>query len=147
MSNPYFYFAFGGRSQNTLLIIDEPESHIDPINQIKFARALVRWVKTGVKILISTHSDYIVKEINNLIMLSRSFDNKKQLLEDLNYSKEDEIQPAAIKAYYANEGGLQPCSMNEFGIEVPSFEQSIDELIRVSETLGSRIIMESDDDE
>lgn len=147
MSNPYFYFAFGGRSQNRLLIIDEPESHIDPINQIKFARALVRWVKTGVKILISTHSDYIVKEINNLIMLSRSFDNKKQLLEDLNYSKEDEIQPAAIKAYYAIDGGLQPCSMNEFGIEVPSFEQSIDELIRVSETLGSRIIMESDDDE
>ena len=147
MSNPYFYFAFGGRSQNRLLIIDEPESHIDPINQIKFARALVRWVKTGVKILISTHSDYIVKEINNLIMLSRSFENKKQLLEDLNYSKEDEIQPAAIKAYYATEGGLQPCSMNEFGIEVPSFEQSIDELIRVSETLGSRIIMESDDNE
>ena len=147
MSNPYYYFAFGGRSQNRLLIIDEPESHIDPINQIKFARALVRWVKTGVKILISTHSDYIVKEINNLIMLSRSFDNKEQLLEDLNYSKEDEIQPAAIKAYYANDGGLQPCSMNEFGIEVPSFEQSIDELIRVSETLGSRIIMESDDDE
>ena len=147
MSHPYFYFAYGGISPNRLLIIDEPESHLDPINQMKFARALVRWVKTGVKILISTHSDYIVKEINNLIMLSRSFENKTQLLKDLNYSKADEIEPTAIKAYYASDGGLQPCSMNEFGIEVPSFEQSIDELIRVSETLGSRIIMESEDNE
>ena len=147
MSNPYFCFAYGGMSSNRLLIIDEPESHLDPINQMKFARALVRWVKTGVRILVSTHSDYIVKEINNLIMLSRPFKNKTQLLKDLNYSKADEIQPTAVKAYYASDGGLQPCSMNEFGIEVPSFEQSIDELIRVSETLGSRIIMESDDDE
>ena len=143
ISNLYFYFALRREGQDQLLIIDEPESHMDPINQINLARAMVRWVKSGVKILISTHSDFIVKEINNLIMLDRHFDDKEQLLKELNYSEEDSINPSAINAYYAVDGGLKPCSMNEFGIEVPSFEQSIDELIRVSSTLGSKIILES----
>ena len=143
ISNLYFYFALRREGQDQLLIIDEPESHMDPINQIKLARALVRWVKSGVKILISTHSDFIVKEINNLIMLDRHFDDKEQLLKELNYSEEDSIHPSAINAYHAVDGGLEPCSMNEFGIEVPSFEQSIDELIRVSSTLGSKIILEN----
>jgi len=147
ISNLYFFFALRRKGQDQLLIIDEPESHMDPINQIRLARALVRWVKSGVKILISTHSDFIVKEINNLIMLDGHFDDKEQLLKELNYSEEDSIHPSAIKAYYAVDGGLEPCSMNEFGIEVPSFEQSIDELIRVSSTLGSKITSESSESE
>ena len=38
-------------------------------------------------------------------------------------------------------------SMNAFGIEVRSFEDSIDELIRVSGVLGSRMILEEGDNE
>ena len=145
MSRLFFHFVLNREDQSTLLVIDEPESHLDTMNQIKLARALVRWVNSGMKILISTHSDFIIKEINNLIMLNRSFDNKEELLRDLGYKEGDSIDPSAIEAYYANGGNLEPCSMNEFGIEVPSFEDSIDELVRVSGVLGSRIILEGDE--
>ncbi len=145
MSRLFFNFVLNRGDRSTLLIIDEPESHLDTMNQIQFARALVRWVNAGMKILISTHSDYIIKEINNLIMLNGSFDNKEELLGDLGYKEEDSIDPSAIEAYYASDGGLVPCDKNAFGIEVPSFEDSIDELVRVSSVLGSRIILEGDE--
>ena len=147
MSRLFFNFVLKGEDGGTLLIIDEPESHLDPMNQILLARALVRWANSGMMILISTHSDYIVKEISNLIMLNGSFDEKEKLLESLGYEEGDSIDPSKIKAYYAVDGGLKECSKNAFGIEVPSFEDSIDELIRVSGVLGSRIILEEGEDE
>ncbi|MDE0632545.1 MAG: AAA family ATPase [Caldilineaceae bacterium] len=147
MSRLFFHFVLRREGGSPLLIIDEPESHLDTMNQIRFARALVQWVNSGMKILISTHSDFIVKEINNLIMLNGSFDDKENLVEELGYEEGDSIEPSKIKAYYAVDGGLEPCPMNAFGIEVRSFEDSIDELIRVSGVLGSRIMLASDKSE
>nr|MDK7876599.1 AAA family ATPase [Streptococcus agalactiae] len=54
-------------SKNSYLIIDEPELNLHPKNQIKMAELLVRLSNYGVKVIITTHSDYIVKEINNRI--------------------------------------------------------------------------------
>ncbi len=147
MSRLFFHFVLRRVGDCPLLVIDEPESHLDTMNQIRLARALVRWVNSGMKILISTHSDFIVKEINNLIMLNRSFDNRDQLLRDLKYEDEDAIDPSAIRAYYAGDGGLDPCPIEQFGIEVPLFEDSIDELVRVSGVLGSRIMLGWGEDE
>ena len=48
------------------IIIDEPESHLDTTNQIRLARLLAELVNSGNQILITTHSDYIAKEVNNL---------------------------------------------------------------------------------
>lgn len=147
MSNLYFYFLINFGERDRLLIIDEPESHLDPINQMKLARAMVRYVNSGGKVLISTHSDYIVKEISNLIMLNGDFEDKEGLMNDLRYEEGDAIDPAKIKAYYAVDGGLKECSKNAFGIEVPSFEDSIDEIVRVSSVLASRMILEGREDE
>ena len=54
-----------------LLMIDEPESHLDTANQIQFARLLAHPCEyRDATVLMTTHSDYIIREINNLIMLS-----------------------------------------------------------------------------
>ena len=76
----YFYLkhlAISGQ----ILIIDEPESHLSPSNQVLMARLLAFCVNNGIKVLITTHSDYIIKEIDNLIMLHRNFEGKKEFLE------------------------------------------------------------------
>ena len=71
MSHLYFYLGYTlSDDLVNFLIIDEPESHLDTANQIQLARLVARLVNSGVKVLITTHSDYIVREINNLIMLS-----------------------------------------------------------------------------
>ena len=53
----------------TLLIIEEPESHLHPGMQATFARELARLVNSGVRVLLTTHSDWFLEQIGNLIRL------------------------------------------------------------------------------
>ena len=50
------------------LIIDEPEMNFHPDVQVVLARIFAVLVNKGLKVVVSTHSDYIVREFNNLIM-------------------------------------------------------------------------------
>lgn len=142
MSNLFFFFVTED-SRRRLLIIDEPESHLDPVNQIKFARALVRWVNSGTKILISTHSDYIIKEINNLIMLNSDFEDKSKVIERLEYK--DSIEPGIVKAYVAKNGTLIECDIDKYGIDMPHFDNTIDNINAVSNELTARLSAEEED--
>ena len=138
LSDLYFFLQHVA-SPNHLLIIDEPESHIDTNNQILMARLLVRCVHAGVKVLITTHSDYLVKELNNLIMLSRDFDAKEDLLKKLKYDPEDALDPGRIRAYVAENGTLTACSVDKYGMEMPNFDSTIDDINRVASEISSRL--------
>jgi predicted ATPase len=54
-----------------LFIIEEPESHLDAQNQRILAQAIAQLVRVGVKVLVTTHSDYFVNQLNNLLLLSQ----------------------------------------------------------------------------
>lgn len=49
--------------KNTLLILDEPEVHLHPKWQLKYAEILTQLVKTGVKILVNSHSPYMIEAL------------------------------------------------------------------------------------
>ena len=53
--------------RNDLLIIEEPESHLHPGAQIKIVQTLARLVRAGVRVLITTHSNFLLQQIGNLI--------------------------------------------------------------------------------
>ena len=140
LSDFYFFLRHVAR-KNHLLIIDEPESHLDTSNQIRLAQLLVRAVGAGLKVLITTHSDYIVKEINNLIMLSDVGDD---VAEDLGYEKSDRIDRNRIRAYVAENNGLTKCRIDRFGIDMPIFDKAIDRINRVANDLASRLPPDDD---
>ena len=144
LSDLYFFLRHVCK-KDQLLIIDEPESHLDTANQIEFARLMARLVRAGVKVLITTHSDYIIKEINNLIMLSRSFDSKSELVKKLKYKKQDFLPPESIRAYVAEKNSLTPCTIDQFGIDMPVFDKTINDINRVSNELASRLMIKGDD--
>ncbi|WP_453934252.1 AAA family ATPase [Acidovorax temperans] len=48
---------------DTLLVLDEPETNLHPTWQVQYARAICELVKTGTKILVTTHSPYMVEAI------------------------------------------------------------------------------------
>lgn len=52
------------------LIIEEPESHLHPEMQVAFLRQLAGAVKAGVRIIITTHSEWILEELANLVLMS-----------------------------------------------------------------------------
>ena len=52
---------------NDTLIIEEPESHLHPGAQSTMAVALARLVDAGVRVVVTTHSDWFLEEIGNLL--------------------------------------------------------------------------------
>ncbi len=140
----FYFFLRHVASSGHLLIIDEPESHLDTANQILLARLLARFVRAGLKVLITTHSDYLIKEINNLVMLNSTFAEKESVVKKLKYRSDDALEPESIRAYVAENNGLTKCDVDEFGIDMPVFDQTIDEINKVANELASRL---SDDSE
>ena len=49
------------------LIIEEPEAHLHPGAQADIAVTLARLVRAGIRVIITTHSDWLLQEIGNLI--------------------------------------------------------------------------------
>lgn len=129
-----------------LIIIDEPESHLDTTNQIRLARLLAELVNAGNRVLITTHSDYIAKEVNNLIMLSSGFARKEETMERLGYQEADALSPGRVRAYTAEDGTLNPNEVDEFGIQMPVFDQTIDDINRRARELYTRIEREKEDE-
>jgi predicted ATPase len=50
-------------TENTILILDEPENHLHPKWQLKMAEVIVELVKNGVKVLVNSHSPYMVEAL------------------------------------------------------------------------------------
>lgn len=137
LSDLYFFLRHAA-ARGKLLIIDEPESHLDTRNQVLFARMLARFVTAGLRVLITTHSDYLVKELNNLIMLSRDFPEKEAVAKKLGYRVGEGLNPKSVRAYVAEGGGLTACEIGAFGIEMPVFDETIDEINEAAIELSSR---------
>ena len=135
----FYFFLRHVATGNHLIVIDEPESHLDTANQILLARLLARFVRTGLKVLITTHSDYLIKEINNLVMLNSTFAEKESVAKKLKYRPDDALEPESIRAYIAEDNGLKRCDIDKFGIDMPVFDTTIDEINKVANELASRL--------
>lgn len=128
---------------NDLIIIDEPEINLHPDNQIMVARMLVRLMNHGFRILISTHSDYIIREINNMVMMS----NKesaivKEMVEKGKYLSDEYIDPHDIGVYYFNYASkrnkqvvVQKVNVEDSGFSIASIDKTIQEQNTIAEEL------------
>ncbi len=63
--------------RGSVLIIEEPESHLHPAMQAAFARELARLVRAGVRIVITTHSEWFLEQIGNLVRLFSLPENQR----------------------------------------------------------------------
>ena len=64
---PLVLFIRGLIRPGDTLIIEEPEAHLHPAAQTQMAATLARLVRAGVKVLVTTHSDFMLQEIGNLM--------------------------------------------------------------------------------
>ena len=65
---PLVLFLRSGIKPGDTLIIEEPEAHLHPGAQADMAVILARLVRAGVKVIITTHSDWLLEEIGNLVL-------------------------------------------------------------------------------
>ena len=133
-----------------LLMIDEPELNLHPENQRRVARLFSRLVNLGIKVFITTHSDYIIKELNTLIMLNQDKPYLKKIAEKEGYKQDELLSVDKIRVYIAEEKLLKlddakrrrkgltlvPANIDtELGIEARSFDKTIDNMNRIQEEI------------
>lgn len=53
-----------------VLIIEEPEAHMHPEKQTDLVRFFARMIRSGVRVVITTHSEWLTEQIGNLVQLS-----------------------------------------------------------------------------
>lgn len=116
-----------------ILFIDEPELNLHPENQRKLADLFARLANIGIKIFITTHSDYLMKELNNLIMLSQ-IDNSS-VFKKYNYSSLSAIKKENIMAYIAENHTLTPVEISDEGLETDIFDMTAMEMNEASDEI------------
>ncbi|MCE2668386.1 MAG: AAA family ATPase [Microcystis sp.] len=129
-----------------LLMVDEPELHLHPENQRRIAKLFARLINIGIKVFITTHSDYIIKEINTLIMLNHDQPHLKQIAAEEGYRQEELLSADQVKVYIAEQAlemlkgkkrktkfnTLTPAKIDpEMGIEARSFDTTIEKMNRI----------------
>lgn len=119
-----------------ILIIDEPELNLHPDNQWNMARLLARMVNRGMRVLITTHSDFLVREINSLIMLSGSVSDKESIMERGKISESDILRPEQVRAYtVSNQHRIEALNVDEHGMDLKLFDELVNEADALSDDI------------
>ena len=133
---PVVLFLRGVTGKGDWLIIEEPEAHLHPAAQTRMAQLLGRMVRAGLQVVITTHSDWLLKEIGNLIREGELEDTQGP-----HWLKSDEVGTWLFR----KEPGTNSSTMVEEipfdrteGIEPPDYEAVAEELYNRSASLQDR---------
>nr|VFJ42307.1 MAG: AAA ATPase domain-containing protein [Candidatus Kentron sp. FW] len=133
-----------------ILMVDEPELNLHPRNQRRVARLFARLVNIGIKVFVTTHSDYLIKELNTLIMLHPGGPRLRGIAEREGYLPQELLSPEQVKVYITEEKllpqpgktkrkrglTLTPANIDpDLGIEVRSFDTTIVEMNQIQDEI------------
>lgn len=139
---PVVLFLRGAVGRGDLLIIEEPEAHLHPAAQTRMAVTLARMVRAGVRVLVTTHSDWLLKEIGNLMRegeLGRSEPTNGETLPS-------SLRPSEVGIWLFRKDGTSAGSIVEEipfdrseGVEPPDYEDVAEELYNRSANLQNQL--------
>ena len=133
---PLVLFLQGVVGQGDLLIIEEPESHLHPGAQTKIAQTLARLVRADVRVIITTHSNWLLQHIGNLIREGELQKLGEPTSESADYLKKEEV---GAWQFYKNEPVTElPFDLVE-GIEPEDHLDIAEDLYNRSAGLQNRI--------
>jgi len=123
-------------SERTCIIIEEPESHLHPGAQLDLLNLFSDLVKEGLNIVITTHSDIILRKISNLI---GSFHDGEINVNAFN--------PNQVRIYWLRDEAsgsiLETISIDKTGIgELPIFDEVIEDLYKEELGIQQKHLME-----
>lgn len=134
LSSLVFYFRHLAQKKD-FIIIDEPELNLHPDNQIIIARILARIVNAGFKVLISTHSDYIISELNNLVRLHSEKKRAQEIMQKYGYTKDELLDKDSLGVYLFKDNTAKSLEVDELGFGVSTIEKVNSELSQISESI------------
>jgi predicted ATPase len=115
----------------SFLVYEEPEAHLHPELQRQLARVLVRMARRGTRLLITTHSDVFVQEINNCVKVGalRARGDAEASLgpgEEEAWLAPDEVRAYEFGGDAEGQTEVRRLEVLEEGVVAPMFNASID---------------------
>lgn len=116
-----------------MVFIDEPELHLHPSNQRRF----VRWMAAEYhrfrrRFVVSTHSDFVVREISNLVALGSLGVEREPLLGAFGYTEHELLDEKAVAVYALRDGLALRVPVSAHGFQSGAIEDEIDQLNRLA---------------
>ena len=121
---------------SSMLIIEEPEAHLHPTNQLIFAKYLVKMIRAGLNVLITTHSVFLLEQLGKFMLASKIDSKKRKSLgfDEEDYLLSEEVSPYVFVRNGDNDHHISPIETNDHeGI-------SQEEFVKVNELLYSESI-------
>lgn len=144
MASLVIYLRHMARPSDTL-IIDEPEMNFHPDVQVVLAQIFAILVNKGLKVVVSTHSDYIVREFNNLIMAGAiAARGDMETVSSLGYSsdmliRQDELSVLLFKLVKRRAVNAVSLNIDDEGFAVESIDNTIQKQNITAETLYAKL--------
>ena len=123
-------------SRGNLLIVEEPEAHLHPSNQLILARHIAKLIRAGLNILVTTHSAFLLEQLSLLLQAGKADPKTRETmgLNEDEYLTEDEVSPYLFAQIATGDhvAELIECSGKD-GI-------SQEEFVKIQETLYNQTI-------
>ena len=138
---PLVLFLRGIVNPGDLLIIEEPESHLHPGAQTAIARTLARLVREGVRLVITTHSDWLLQQLGNLIREGEVNKRKNSTSASADWLGKEEVGTW----WFHRDKPVEEISFDRVeGIEPPDYEGVSDKLYDSAIRLQQQLLEKED---
>ena len=137
------------------LLFEEPEAHLHPLKQRMIADVVSAFVSSGASLQITTHSDYFLRRLNELILMSKlkekDAEKFSKFCQEYHVSESLALDFRKIKAYYLYEDVdsiVRVESQNlENGIPFTSFHEAIENSFKIQSKLNDELLDDSDNND
>ena len=134
---PLVFYLRHTAGQFNILFVDEPELNLHPKNQILLAKIFVKMINAGLRLVVSTHSDYIIREINNMIMADGLNKAGDEILTKMGYDESLCLSQDKFAPYLFQKNAkvkVEPLEVDRYGFNMPSIDDAINQQNEVTNT-------------
>lgn len=128
-----------------VLILEEPEAHLHPKLQRKLAQVIVRLIRKGLYVWITTHSENFCQQINNFMKIGALDPTRRaEAQQKLGYGEQDYLLLDDVTGYQfkLDEAGerstVTELKRTERGMAMPTFNKELIELAKEIDYLDER---------
>ena len=138
---PLVLFLRGVVQYGDTLIIEEPEAHLHPAAQTKVASTLARLVRVGVRVIVTTHSNWLLEQISNLVREGEVMRRDESQSEQVPWLTNEEVGAWLFRTdkpvqeiMFEDIAGIEPEEYGEVAEEL--YNRSVDLRTQLEETGG-----------
>lgn len=144
---PLLQLILGGSISDAAICIEEPEAHLHPEMQMAIADLLAACINKKVYMQITTHSDYFLQRINQLLkygsIKAKNLQRYNTICDEINHSSECYLDKKDVNAYYFySEGGktqIKSLTIGNEGIPLSTFFNAVGALSKENEFLDAEL--------